>query len=228
MKKSLKNGLTISIVIIIVTILYLVLICYLKKYFITNIARNETFKNNEFGDFIGGVLNPLFTLLSTVSIIFLTYILAKGENIKAEKAIETQKRITLNQMRQTTLENLIQKTNLYVYEIDNISVHSVENKMQQILLTNMIKNGEKNQEKVMVWLIILSELENFAQLKYLFSDLFQKNHFKEKYDAIIDVTGKLYTEHQEMKFVNSKTLEKYVNIQQEFLTIIGSYIYSEF
>ncbi|MDF2188534.1 hypothetical protein [Paraflavitalea sp. CAU 1676] len=228
MKPVIKNLLIISGVLIVMVLLYLTLTYYLKDYYLKGIANNNSFKNNEFGDFIGGILNPLFTLLSTISIIFLTYIVAKGEDNKATKAIETQKRITLNQMRQSAFENLVQKTNLYVYELDKLSVHEVKNKFMQSVLTSMIKNEENGKGRVTVWLIILNELENFTQYKYLFSELFQNEDFRTKHNEFIKVTAKLSQEQDEFKFVNSKTIGKYINIQQDFLTFIGNYIYSEF
>lgn len=228
MKNSKKNTLFIIIILTIVTLIYLAITYCLKNYFIGSIPKGDIFKNNEFGDFIGGLVNPLFTLLSTVSIIYLTYIIAKKEDVKSEKAIETQKRLTLNQMRQNALENLIQKTNLYVYESNKLSIHSPKNKYHQNLLTNMIEKEEGRQEGVIVWLIILSELENFTQLKYLFSDLFESKSFTEKHNAIIEVTGKLCEEQRSLKFIKNETIENYINIQQEFLNMIGDYIYSEF
>ena len=227
MKNSFKNILTVIAFIILVTFLYLLMIFLLKDYFISNIEQDISFKNNEFGDFIGGLINPLFTLLSTVAIIFLTYIIAKSEREKAEKAIETQKRLTLNQMRQTAFENLVQKTNLYVYELDKLSVHEAKNKFTQIVLTNTItkENGEKNSH---IWLIIMSELENFNQFNYLFSDLFNTEDFKEKHEKITEITGKLAQEQNEFKFVKSKTIEEYVNFQTDYLKYIGNYIFSEF
>jgi hypothetical protein len=228
MKTVLKNILVIFVALTAVTIGYLMLTYYLKSYYLNSISNKEAFKNNEFGDFIGGLLNPLFTLLSTVAIIYLTYIVAKGENSKADQAIETQKRVTLNQMRQAAFEGLAQKTNLYVYEIDKLSIHEVKNKYTQLVLTNMIRNEAKEQSRVTVWLIILNELENFIQFKYLFSDLFEKKDFKKKHDEFIQITAKLSAEQDEFKFVNSKTIEKYITTQQNFLTLIGNYIYSEF
>jgi len=228
MKNSIKNALTVIIVLTIITVIYFFIIYFLKIYFIEGVPENSSYRNNEFGDFIGGVLNPLFTLISTISIIFLTYIIAKGEDIKAEKSIETQKRLTLNQMRQNALDNLIQKTNLYVYEIKNLSIHSIKNKFHQNVLRSMIEKDDDKQEEVIVWLIILNELENFTQLKYLFSDLFKCKEFIQKHNAIIDVMSKLCEEQIDMKFVKRETIENYIVIQQEFLTLIGDYIFSEF
>lgn len=201
----------------------------LQAYYIDNINEKSKFKQNEFGDFIGGILNPLFTLLSTVSIIFLTYIISKGESQKAEEAIEMQKRITINQMRQNALESLIRKTNLYIYEADKLNMYSPKTKMEQMILTNSIKEEEeKNQSKVTVWIIILGELENFPHLKYLFSDLFLKDGFVKKHEKLIEITAQLCREQSEKKFVENKTFTKYIEYQNDFISYIGNYIYSEF
>jgi hypothetical protein len=199
----------------------------LKSYFISNIEEGETFKNNEFGDYLGGLINPLFTLLSTVAIIFLTYVIARNEDIKADKALDTQKRLTLNQMRQTAFENIVQKTNLYVYELDKLSIHEPKNKFTQMVLTNMIKkdNGEQTSA---VWLIIMSELENFTQFNYLFSDLFKLDGFKTKHEEMIGIASRLAQEQSEFKFIKSGTIENYINVQKDYLRYIGEYIYDEF
>lgn len=227
MKNAIKNTFTIIAILVFVICLYCLMTSILKNYFISNIEKGGIFKYNEFGDYIGGLINPLFTLLSTVAIIFLTYIIAKNEDIKADKAIETQKRLTLNQMRQSAFENLVQKTNLYVYEFDNLSVHEAKNKFTQMFLTNMIKkeNGEQTSP---VWLIIMNELENFTQFNYLFSNLFILDKFKIKHEEMMDITSKLAKEQSEFKFVNSSTIENYIKVQKDYLRHIGEYIYSEF
>jgi hypothetical protein len=227
MKNAIKNTLTIIGILVLVIFLYWLMTSILKNYFISNIEKGGTFKNNEFGDFLGGLINPLFTLLSTVAIIFLTYIIAKNEDIKSDKEIETQKKLTLNQMRQTAFENLVQKTNLYVYELDKLSIHEAKNKFTQIVLTNMIKEKAGEQTSA-IWLIIMSELENFTQFNYLFSDLFKLEEFKTKHEEIIDITSKLAQEQNEFKFVKSGTIENYINVQKDYLRYVGEYIYSEF
>lgn len=218
----------ISIFLIGAIIIYIILIYCLKNHYFLTISKNEIIKGNEIGDFIGGLLNPLFTLLSTISIIFLTYVIAKGDDVKAKNAIETQKRITLNRMRQAALENITQKTNLYVYELENLSIHEVKNKLQQQLLAGMIKREVNGVHKVTVWLVILSELENFSQLEYLFSGLFQREDFIRKHKEFIEITNKLCEEQTEFKFVKDETIGRYINTQKEFLMTIGNYIYSEF
>ncbi|MCC5936188.1 MAG: hypothetical protein JJU34_02795 [Lunatimonas sp.] len=227
MKNTTKNILIIIAILVLVIFSYWLMISILKSHFISNIEKGGTFKNNEFGDYLGGLINPLFTLLSTVAIIFLTYIIAKNEDVKSDKAIETQKRITLNQMRQTAFENLVQKTNLYVYELDKLSIHEAKNKFTQMVLTYMIKEKTGEQTNA-VWLIIMSELENFTQFNYLFSGLFKLDDFKTKHEEMIDITSKLAQEQNNFKFVKSETIQNYINIQKDYLRYVGEYIYSEF
>ena len=184
-------------------------------------------KCNEFGDYIGGVLNPLFTLLSTAAIIYLTYIIAKNEDKKAEKSIETQKRITLNQMRQESLSRLSDKLNMFVYELDKINIASADDsKFVKKVIANNIKK-EKN-EKSFIWLVILSELENFLQNEYLFANLFEEEAFDKAYKLLTETLSKLSQEQGEQILIEDKSLEKYIDSKQKFITLIGSYIYSEF
>lgn len=230
MSKSTKK-LTKNILMIVVIAILLIGAYWILLFLFGNTTEIE--KRNEFGDYIGGILNPLFTLLSTAAIIYLTYIIANNEDKKSEKSIETQKRITLNQMRQTALNDLIGKMNLYVYEADKLSVHdSKKGKFHQKILTKLIeeeneKKGKRN-EKVTVWLVILLELESFFLLKYLFSDLFETELFITKYNDLIEITSKLAEEQAEMKFITNKTIGEYINNQKELVSIIGNYIYSEF
>lgn len=225
-----NNIVRVSLISILTIFTFLAILFFLNKLYFSNNNKN-LFKYSEFGDYIGGILNPLFTLLSTVAIIYLTYSISNNESKKADKAIETQKRITLNQMRQAALNDLIEKTNLYIYEIGRLSLHDAkEGMLIQKVLTRMIEEEEKNKEKekVIVWLIILNELENFIHLKYLFLDLFEKDEFKEKYKSIISITSKLCEEQTSLKFITNKTLEDYITTQKELITIIGNYIYTEF
>lgn len=201
---------------------------YLFQEFYVNGKSDESVKYNEFGDFVGGLLNPLFTLLSTIAIVYLTIVVAKSDNMKAEKAIETQKRLTLNQMRQTSFDNIVQKLNLYVFDIDKIKIHEVENRFHQAILTNMIKEKQQGKSRVAVWLIILNELENFTQLNYLFYDLFRTEIFQTKHTELIEITSSLCQQQDEFHFIKKDTIKNYIDAQQEFLTIIGNYIYSEF
>jgi hypothetical protein len=227
MKNTIKNALKVIAILVLVIFLYWLMITILKRYFTLNIESRNIVKYNEFGDYLGGLINPLFTLLSTIAIIFLTYIIAKNENVKADKAIEMQKRLTINQMRQTAFENLVHKTNLYVYELDNISIHEAKNKFTQVVLTNMIKK-EKGEQANAIWLIIMIELESFTQFNYLFTDLFKLNDFKTKHEEMIDITSKLVREQSEFKFVKSGTIENYIKVQKDYLRYIGEFIYSEF
>src|SRR6056297_2010816 len=132
-RKSIKNILIIVSIIILLIGAYLALIIFLNK-------STEIEKSNEFGGYIGGILNPLFTLLSTAAIIYLTYIIAKNEDRKAEKSIETQKRITLNQMRQESLSRLSDKLNMFVYELDKLNIASAnDSKFVKGVVANTIK-----------------------------------------------------------------------------------------
>lgn len=62
----------------------------------------------QYGDFIGGSLNPIFT----IALIYLTFTIAKSNDKKIDESIEVQKRITLTQMRHERINDLIKSMNL--------------------------------------------------------------------------------------------------------------------
>ena len=219
-KKSTKSILIILLCSIILILIYLGILLSFHHY-------TELTKDNEFGDYVGGVLNPLFTLLSTFSIIFLTYIIAKNDNNKAEKGIETQKRITLNQMRQESLKNLTDKLNMFGYQLNELSILQGEpGTFVQKVLT---KNKEKEEkEEVFLWIIILIELENFSDLKYLFAKLLENKDFIENYELIKEATNKLSEEQKEMKMITISSFSNFIEAKQKFVMKIGDFIISEF
>ena len=220
MTKKTKNVLIILFIAIILVGIYILILMFFQ-------CSSENLKCNEFGDYVGGVLNPLFTLLSTAAIIYLTYILAINEDKKAEKSIETQKRITLNQMRQNALSTLAEKLNLFVYDMDKMTI--IESKTSNFV-KNVLShsNKKKNNEKIIVWLVISSELESFLQLEYLFKELFESNEFSETYDSLREITLRLMEEEANKLLIEQTTLEKYIELKQRIITELGNYIYSEF
>lgn len=227
MKKSIKNILLVIASLAIITFLYYMLTTTLETFFINNV-KNDEIKYNEFGNFVGGIINPFFTLISTFAIIYLTYIIARKEELRNENAIETQRKLNLNQMRQISFENLVQKTNLYVQDFDRVSVYEAKNKFTQMIITNEIKTNSKENSKISVWLIILSELENFILFNFIFSDLFVQESFLSAHSSLLETTSKLLEEQSEFLFVKPETLEKYIDSQKELLSIIGEYIYQEY
>lgn len=219
-KKSLKNGLIFLLILLGLVGIYIIILFLFQN-------SSRIVKYNEFGDYIGGVLNPLFTLLSTAAIIYLTYILGKNENRKAEKSIETQKRITLNQMRQEALNRLAERLNLFVYDLDKMTItdSDTSNFAKGVL---SVKNKKKNNEKITVWLVISSELDNFLQLEYLFKNLFKSDEFSKIFDSLQEITYKLLGEQGSKLLIEQSTLEKYIELKQQVITELGNYVYSEF
>mgnify|MGYP001196900651 FL=1 len=219
-RKSIKNIFIIVLILIILIGVYSILMILLYN-------STEIVKSNEFGDYIGGVLNPLFTLLSTVSIIYLTYIISQNEDRKAEKSIETQKRITLNQMRQDSLNRLSDKLNMFAYELDKLNIASSNyNNLTKAVIANTIK--KENKEKSFVWIVILNELDNFSQNEYLFANLFKEKDFIDTYNSLGETLSTLCNEQSEKILIEEKSLENYIELKQRFITLIGNYIYSNF
>lgn len=221
-KKILKNN---AFVIALVSCLLI------AGYFFTLYFLNDkTLKENEYGDFIGGVLNPFLTLLSTLAIIFLTVIIAKGESKKSDESIKIQKRLTLNQMRHEALNNLINKLNMYVYELDNIHVvNDKQSKFVQQFITQQLKANRKDKDKhPNVWLIMLLELESFSHKNYLFESLFNEQEYTDSYEQLSNIISLLVDEHNSEESVKLATLSSYIVVQQKYYQIIGAYILKEF
>lgn len=222
MQKEKKTNYTLIIALTLISLLIIYFGLLLVFWYTSDVI-----KCNEFGDYVGGILNPLFALLSTAAIIFLSYIIWKNDSKKADESIATQKRITLNQMRQVSLDNLTNKLNLFAYQLDKISMHDVKKgSFVQKVLTNNLKKDEK--EPVFVWLIILFELESFFQQKYLFAKLFDNNEFDEIYTSLVEITNNLCDEQASIKMITPDNLEKFIEIRQKVVTKIGDFILSEF
>lgn len=214
------------LIVILLIIFYLLALWLLKDKFIQHNISNK-YRYNEYGDFIGGVLNPLFTLLSTSAIIFLTYIIAKNDSKKADESIATQKRITLNEMRHEVLNNMINKLNLFVYQLDKLTVQNVKvGSFQQKYLTHNLQTNEK--ERVIVWFVMFYELENFSKLSYLFEELFKDDEFLLTYNSLKETISTLTDEQTSIQMITATNLEKYIDLQQEFVSKIGNFILSKF
>lgn len=200
---------------------YITTLYFLQKY-------SDIDKCNEFGDYIGGVLGPLFTLLTTLAIIYLTYILAKNEERKAEKSIETQKRLTLNQMRQDALNRFVEKLNLFVNDLNRMTVIKPNTKKFVKLVLSHNSQKSENRDLVKVWLIISSELESFLQFEYLFKGLFERENFLKTFKLLQETVFELLGEESSNYQIEESTLVRYLETKQELITLIGDYIYSEF
>lgn len=202
-------------------------------YFLSLFLLNEkTLKENEYGDFIGGVMNPFLTLLSTLAIIVLTYFIAKRDRNKTDETIATQKRLTLNQMRHDALNDLTSKLDSFAYQIDSIRISKNEENSFAMKVLSYKKKQERKENNLEnpknIWLGILFDLESFRHKKYLFENLFSNQKFIDVNEGLMDALNKLASEQHSKEFITMKSLETYLNQQSEFLSLVGNFILSEF
>jgi len=199
---------------------------------IVYVIYDPTLTKNEFGDYVGGVLNPLLALLSTSSIIFLTYVIAKAENSKADESILTQKRITLNQMRHEALNLLDDKLNLFIHELGGLHITDEDqnNFIKRVLANQIRKERESKNEKKQrsFWLITLYEIESFAQKEYLFKELFDTDNYKKVSESLLEATSKLIKEHDSEEMISATSLNAYIEHKQNLTAVIGAFILKEF
>lgn len=214
-----------------VAILIIISILFITGYFFTLYFLNEkNMKANEYGDYIGGVLNPFLTLLSSLAIICLTIIISRSESLKSDESLKTQKRLTLNQMRNEASNNLMNKLNLYVYELDSIHVtNDTQSKFYQKVILNELKAKRKGKDiHPNIWLIMLLELESFSQKVYLFDKLFSSKEHDEVYSKLCSNLQILVDEHISEESVKSKSLSNFISSQEAYSQIIGEFILNEF
>lgn len=203
----------------------LLIAIYLTTYFAFLYYSNLS-KLNEFGDYFGGVLNPFFTLLSTIAIGFLTFYISKNESRKADESINIQKILTLNQMRHETLNKLTEKLDMFIYQLANNPIYECENSFIQRVISKNIK--DKENKKSNTWITLMYELESFKRYDYLYSNLFKTKEYITAFNALNESVDKLSEEISKYQFITTNSLEEFINKKQEFLKIIGGFILSDF
>lgn len=67
----------------------------------------------QFGDFIGGILNPFLSFASILILGYLTYEISRIDQSTQERSLETQRKLVLGQLRHNAFEE-------YVRVIDNV------------------------------------------------------------------------------------------------------------
>lgn len=60
----------------------------------------------QYGDFIGGSMNPIFGLVNIIALVYLTYEISHTDERRAKEALNAQKLITLTQMRLEAVNQL--------------------------------------------------------------------------------------------------------------------------
>lgn len=82
----------------------------------------HTFSSNSsdwgvFGDYIGGVLNPITAAINIVVFIYLTQVISKTDEKAHQRNIEQQQNLTLSQLRHSTYEEITKQLESLIEKI---------------------------------------------------------------------------------------------------------------
>lgn len=226
MKINIKSLVSITLIVIVVYFL-IILLLRSEWLFGNDISKLEY---NEFGDYIGGVLNPFLTLLTTVALIILTLKISNRDVNQAKDALQLQSRLTLNQMRHESLNDFHNKVNAYIHNLNDINlIETDKNIVKRAMSSNIKKEIEKNlKEPTNIWLVTLIEITSFRQQEYLFSKLFVDEIFDKKFDDFIKIIEILSLEFKEYKLNTMKNFQIYLDLQSEIMSLIGDFILRDF
>lgn len=84
----------------------------------------------QYGDYLGGSINPILTIANILAVVYLTYIVSHLEEKRATEQMNIQKIIALNQMRFEEIKEITKILNSFT---DLAELDSVEKKYQRIL-----------------------------------------------------------------------------------------------
>ena len=168
------------------------------------ITSNEQDVWGQYGDFIGGSLNPLFT----IALIYLTYTISKNTDDKISEGIEVERKITITQIRREAVSNMI-----FIMDEKNISEYQNSKDM---------------------WNKIASHLINFQfQNKYIFEKLFTDEFeftLSNLYKSISDLTkfdfSKLTPQNEVNKEDTFLAVKEYIQLVDNYSELKISFINS--
>lgn len=72
----------------------------------------------QYGDFIGGSINPVLTIANIIALIYLTYTVSHLEDKRSIEHMNVQKKIIINQMRHNALLDLLKAVDHYTNLIE--------------------------------------------------------------------------------------------------------------
>ncbi len=108
-----KNNYIYKISYILICISFLVILLFVGAFilqFNTHPISNNLEHWGQLGDYIGGVLNPLLSLINICIFVILTLTIQKITNKNNQVALDTQKQVAMMSMKHEELKNLLVKT----------------------------------------------------------------------------------------------------------------------
>lgn len=179
-------------------------------------VKGKSAEFGQYGDFIGGTLNPLFS----IAIIYLTYTIAKSSDEKANENIEVQKIISISQMRKEAVSELSKVLNEYNDKSNNDSfIDDWKSKASYLMFfhNNQIYLFEElfsNQKHISTANILLDTINQL--IKFDYSALKSSLNETEKEDVQLIIGETIYD--------YSNLFEKYSEIKTEYISNLNKEI----
>lgn len=200
---------------VIITILYVIGL----RFFI-----EDNIKNYEYGSYVGGVLTPYFTLISTISILYLTWSISIQDRKRSELEIKNQKRITISQMRHENLNKLTGCFDSFVESLNDIFIYEGEKN----LLNEVLKKVKKKEGMIDFNAILIKmafEVDTFEKKEYLFKTFFEvdenKKAFEELGESIIQIQKNFNVDGVS---IAKENLNLFLSNKENIIRLIENYI----
>ena len=103
------NNNFIKIVIVILSFFILVTLLLYILNFSGHVLSTDPSDWGVFGDYFGGILNPITAILNIAVVIYLTYIISKTDDNNHLRNLEHQKNLTLSELKQSAYNELANK-----------------------------------------------------------------------------------------------------------------------
>lgn len=159
-----------------------------------------------YGDFIGGSINPLLTIVNIIALVYLTYIVSHIEENRAQESINAQKIITLTQMRYNAASELTKD-------------------LDDIFSAKQMADVAKPLDKLLLKTIVFEKNSDF-----LFGKLYTEE-FKNKYFRELEGSIQAMIDYNDRGFVNSaeefKLSIRYGAAQRALIMEVNKFIIEE-
>jgi hypothetical protein len=117
-KKILKISITINLLLVLLVVFFY--ICNFKNQDISDKSSDW----GTFGDYIGGILNPLIGIMNLVVLIFISFLISDIESKRSAQELLSQKQFTLYSLKHDSLKelnNILEKVQLELIEANEYS-----------------------------------------------------------------------------------------------------------
>lgn len=180
---SLQRNITIIIVVAIIC-------CFgIYLYMFNNGLSNNSNSWSNFGNYINGVLTPIFTAINIYVFVKLTITISKLEEKRSEKELQHEKELLLMQFRKQEIETFVKQMN----RIDDISFDVTTLKEVAFYLKSFQNTGSKwfNVEKIgatnkigLMWVYMSKIIDSLE-----YDNKYDHETFMKIYDLKVEITN---------------------------------------